>query len=279
MFNKLKFKEALPKIILGLGIVLGGSSLVLVSSKSEEAAEVFKDVRTRKSLIEGYAKKAKRKELRKIYLSAAGKLAKIYWAAEVMALGSAASVCTSYGILDRRVSGLVTLVAALEASYRSALASQGLKGPQSQVVTVNHDTGEVQPLKDSTPWSAYARVFGPDYSLLAKGKSPESIWIDLLNVERSANNRLQMKGYLTLNEVYEMLGLEPSVAGQFVGWLRTKDPDFKYDGDDYVSLGLTDDLKSQIFDKGEDTVILDFNAALIFELGKALPKDIHIEEF
>lgn len=76
--------------------------------------------------------------------------------------------------------------------------------------------------------------------------------------ERYANDLLKAKGMLFLNEVYEMLGLPISKAGQIVGWVYDKD---KADGDGFISFGMyNDNLSYSDFVNGYDTaILLDFN--------------------
>lgn len=55
----------------------------------------------------------------------------------------------------------------------------------------------------------------------------------LVSQEKNANDILHSKGYITLNEVYRMLGFDETEAGQVVGW-SMKNPE----GDHKVSFGL-----------------------------------------
>ena len=45
-------------------------------------------------------------------------------------------------------------------------------------------------------------------------------------------------GYLFLNDVYDLLGIPKSKAGQVVGWIYDKNNNT--DGDNYVSFGLVE---------------------------------------
>lgn len=73
--------------------------------------------------------------------------------------------------------------------------------------------------------------------------------------QNRANDILQTKGYLFLNEVYEMLGLPATDVGAVVGWLKGY-------GDDYVDFHIyqDDSEAGRRFVNGyEDVVLLDFN--------------------
>jgi len=71
-----------------------------------------------------------------------------------------------------------------------------------------------------------------------------------------ANKRLQMLGYLLLNDVYESLGLKRSTAGSVVGW--TLDGN----GDGYVDFGIFDRTNEDaraFVNLLEPAILLDFN--------------------
>ena len=81
----------------------------------------------------------------------------------------------------------------------------------------------------------------------------------LRSEESYANDVLKIKGFLTLNEVYERLGIPTTKAGMVVGWIYDKDNAV---GDNYVDFGLYDTHRETVKDfvNGyENVVLLDFN--------------------
>lgn len=73
--------------------------------------------------------------------------------------------------------------------------------------------------------------------------------------QNRANDILQTKGYLFLNEVYEMLGLPATDVGSIVGWIKGL-------GDDFVDFHIYQDESEagRRFVNGyEDVILLDFN--------------------
>ena len=74
-----------------------------------------------------------------------------------------------------------------------------------------------------------------------------------------ANELLKAKGHLYLNEVYDILGLPRSKAGQIVGWVYDEKNPI---GDNYVDFGIYEQnrAKNRDFVNGyEKTILLDFN--------------------
>ena len=53
----------------------------------------------------------------------------------------------------------------------------------------------------------------------------------------AATDRLKANGYLFLNDVYDMLGIQRTKAGQIVGWVYDEKNPI---GDNYVDFGIYD---------------------------------------
>ena len=77
-------------------------------------------------------------------------------------------------------------------------------------------------------------------------------------VQLWANRRLERKGHLFLNEVYDQLGLSRTREGSVVGWLKNSE-----NGDGYVSFGGYDEntyrVPSDDYSRVDTNFILDFN--------------------
>lgn len=77
-------------------------------------------------------------------------------------------------------------------------------------------------------------------------------------VQLWANRRLERKGHLFLNEVYDQLGLSRTREGSVVGWLKNSE-----NGDGYVSFGDYDSniyrVPSDDYSRVDSNFILDFN--------------------
>ena len=108
---------------------------------------------------------------------------------------------------------------------------------------------------DETSLSNFARFFDDSSSLWTK--DPEFNISVLRQQERYANAKLKTQGYLFLNDVYDMLGLSRSQAGQVVGWIYNEQ---KPIGDNFVSFGIYDYINSRSINDGDaKPILLDFN--------------------
>ena len=102
--------------------------------------------------------------------------------------------------------------------------------------------------------SPYAVFF--DETSAAWTKNPECNKLFLLRTQDLANLKLKTRGYLFLNEVFDMLGVPRCKTGQLVGWV--------YDevnpvGDNYVDFGIFNECNHKFVNGFEKSVLLDFN--------------------
>lgn len=102
--------------------------------------------------------------------------------------------------------------------------------------------------------SDYARFF--DAGCVGWTKDAEYNLMFLRQQQRHANDLLKAKGYLFLNDVYEMLDIPRSKAGQVVGWIYDEKNPIS---DNFVDFGLNLDRNSDFVNGYCSTVLLDFN--------------------
>lgn len=81
----------------------------------------------------------------------------------------------------------------------------------------------------------------------------------LKSVQKEANARLIKNGYLFLNEVRKMLGMEPCIAGQVVGWIWDPEDTKRDNMVDFNVFNSTDEYTLRFLEGYEACVILDFN--------------------
>lgn len=102
--------------------------------------------------------------------------------------------------------------------------------------------------------SPYARWFNE--TCLGWNRIPENNLLYLHCQQNYANELLRSRGYLFLNEVYDILGIPRTKAGQVIGWIFDTDNPV---GDNYVDFGLLDTRHENFINGYEKSVLLDFN--------------------
>ena len=104
--------------------------------------------------------------------------------------------------------------------------------------------------------SLYARIIAEESST-CWDPNEDYTSQNLAAVQLWANRRLERKGHLFLNEVYDQLGLSRTREGAVVGWLKNGE------GDNYVSFGDFDAsiyrVPSDDYTRVDSNFIVDFN--------------------
>lgn len=261
-----------PTLLFGTGVVGMVGSTVLACRATLKLEEVTlkaqSDLDTAKSLDHpNYSDGDRRKDIAVIYTRSVLKVGRLYGPAVLIGAASVGCLTKSHSMLNERNVALTAAYAAVDKAfeqYRSRVVDKygededrELRYPTEVVEVLDEETGKVEQVKrigaDPDGWSMYARFFD-EYSK-SWSKEPEYNYLFLRCQQNYANDLLKARGHLFLNEVYDMLGLDRSKAGQVVGWVISNE------GDNYVDFGLFDDRDNvRDFVNGrEGSILLDFN--------------------
>ena len=278
-------KKHSPEILMVAGIagtivgtVLACKATTKVSEIIEEKNKNIEDVHTcLEEKPDEYTEEDSKKDLTIIYAQTGVKLFKLYAPAiGVMAL-SFASIIAGHKVLKKRNIAIAAAYAAIDKGFkqyrknvieefgegvdqqmRFGLKSKEIKKKDKDGKTVKEKEYYIDP--DANPLdniSEYARFFDAASSNFAK--DPEYNMMFLRRQQDYANEMLKSRGHLFLNEVYDLLDIPRSKAGQVVGWVYDKNGNTK--GDNYVDFGLyRNDQGTRRFVNGlEYNILLDFN--------------------
>ena len=278
-------KKHSPEILMVAGIagtivgtVLACKATTKVSEIIEEKNKNVEDVHTcLEDNTKEYTEEDSKKDLTIIYAQTGVKLFKLYSPAiGVMAL-SFASIIAGHKVLKKRNIAIAAAYAAIDKGFkqyrknvieefgegvdqqmRFGLKSKEIKKKDKDGKTVKETEYYIDP--DANPLdniSEYARFFDAASSNFAK--DPEYNMMFLRRQQDYANEMLKSRGHLFLNEVYDLLDIPRSKAGQVVGWVYDKNGNTK--GDNYVDFGLyRNDQGTRRFVNGlEYNILLDFN--------------------
>lgn len=270
------FRQHSPDFMFAGGCIAGAGAIIFAIRSTRKLDPVLSEFENEVKFIhEEVEEKDQGKELTKVYLKYAFKLAKLYSPTIVCA---ALSFILHFGckdVLGRRNAKLAAAYASLDAAYKAYKAEvekkygiaekQSLEAPREAVV--NEETGEVTDEGKPEEIGDYGRLFGEGYSYAWQPDG--SVNLTFLKAQQAyANQIFQARGYLFLHEVYEMLGVKDSDAAHIVGWMWSDSVDA--DGDNYISFGI-DNLQNprvMSFLTGDTNEIwLDFNCQGVI-LGK-----------
>lgn len=293
-----QLKKHSPEILMVAGVasIVGGT--VLACKATVKATEILADSKKdieavhecleNKEIMESgkYSEEDSTKDLTIIYTKTGVSLVKTYAPAVALTAAGVTCMLAANNILKKRNVALAAACATVTnefKSYRKNVLERfgekvdkelklGIKAKEIEEVVIDAETGEqttttktIDTIDDtsiSSEYSSYARLFdelNPYWE-----NDPEYNMKFLKCQERYANDLLKSRGHLFLNEVYDMLGIQRSKAGQIVGWIYDEDNPV---GDNYIDFGLYRVYKnaenrrahSAFINGDEPSIMLDFN--------------------
>lgn len=290
--GKLKIKEHSPEILVAVGIA--GTIVATVQAcrqtlkinsilddKDENVDKVHKCLEDKHV---DYSEADASKDLTIIYAQTGLKIVKLYLPAIVLGSLSIASIISGQIILKRRNAALAAAYMVVDKSfkkYRSNVVERfgeevdhelryNIKAKELEVTDEKgKKKKEVLDIIDGTnedlSYSDYARFFDAGSSNFSKDAEFNLMY--LRRQQDYANEKLKHQGHLFLNEVYDMLDIPRSKAGQVVGWIY--DPKNNENGDNYVDFGLykNNSAHRRFVNGMEYNILLDFNVdGVIYDL-------------
>lgn len=196
------------------------------------------------------------------------RIVKLYTPAVIVGGASIAALTGSHYILSQRNTALMAAYAGLDKAYkayRKRVVDEFGEDKDRQFNNGSRNREIVEETAEGPIVSTIREVDPNGYSVYAKFfDKMNSNWsheweynrIFLQAQQNYANLRLQARGYLLLNEVYESLGIPHTKAGCVVGWHIAKD------GDNYVDFGIFDknkEMARHFVNGNEGAILLDFN--------------------
>lgn len=286
--NKVGFtiKKHSPEILAvagGVGVVTSAVMACKATLKvndilddAKNTVEKIHEVREMPEMVDKYTEEDSKKDLAIVYIQTGVKLIKLYGPSVLLGAASLGCIFTSHKILRKRNMALAAAYATVDRGfkeYRSRVVERfgkeldrelkyNIRAKEIEEVVVNEDGTQTSventvEAVDPNVYSEYARFY--DDGCLGWSKSSEDNLYFLKCQQNHANELLQAKGHLFLNEVYDMLGIPRTKAGQVVGWVYDKD---NCTGDNFVDFGIYDlyNERARAFVNGhERTILLDFN--------------------
>lgn len=284
----IKVQKHSPEILVGLGIVGAVASAVLACKATTKASDILEESKEKVDQIhqvasnesiddDMYSEEDKNRDLALVYVQTGVELVKLYGPAIALGTISIASILMSHNILRKRNVALAAAYTAIDHSfkdYRKRVIDKFGKEIDRELKynikakkieeTVVDDDGKEKKIKSTVDviegiegYSDYARFF--DDGCRNWEKDSEYNLMFLRAQQQYANDLLVSRGHLFLNEVYDMLDIPRTKAGQVVGWVY--DPENPV-GDNYVDFGIYDIRRQENRDfvNGyERSILLDFN--------------------
>ena len=277
----MKLKKHSPEILVVAGIAGTVVSAVLACKATTKVAEILDETKgTLDTIHEGmetgaingqeYTTEDGKKDTVVVYAQTGMKLAKLYGPAIILGTLSITSILASNNILRKRNVALGAAYAAIDKSFKEYRGRDierfgeqvdtelkyGIKAKKFEEIEVDPETGKEKKVKktvmvaDPNLQSDYAVYF--DSKSRNYETNPDYNRMFLKAQQAFANDKLQTRGHLFLNEVLDDLDLPRTPAGQIVGWTK--------DGPDgYVNFRIVEVERETEDGRHEPALLLDFN--------------------
>ena len=306
-----QLKKHTPEILTGTAILSGGAAFVLgilkaddVKTKIKEHKERLEEIHSDIEMMEETGEPLLPAERRRLVASEFGKTA--FEVAKVLAipigleLVSIGAMTANYIDNKKRYTAVSTLLSATTAAYelyRKRVADKigedeekklyfGIEEKEIEEVEIDEKGKEKvvkKKIKDYNLSDPYSIVWEAGTSKYFNTYETNVLRYTFLEgVQREANDKLISKGFLTLAEVFDLLGYTPYLEredlikmAREVGWVRNEEDQV---GDQYVKIGIgKDDQNSLDFKNGKDDfILLSFNCvgSIYSEIPKLFRKHV-----
>lgn len=268
-------KKESPHIFFGAGLVGFVSTTVLASKATLKLPDTLSAIESNVEEVKRTAsdQNEQRRQLARTYAKGSLCVARLYAPAAVVGGLSVASLTGAHVALHRRNTALMAAFHAVNKAFDDYRARVRDEYGEEKELDLYHaasdrkvkgEDGKDVTIKSVNPnlYSQYARIF--DESNPNWKRDNEYNRLFLMAQQSYANDLLQSRGHLFLNEVYTMLGFEHSRAGAVVGWVISDQ------GDNYVDFGMFigRSIQANGFVNGwEQNFVLDFNVdGVIYDL-------------
>jgi hypothetical protein len=250
-------KKYSPEILVGVGIVGFGATVVLVGKQTTKAEKLLDDAKAKLDIIheaeakyntDEYSVTERQTDVLTVYVQTGFEFVKLYGPSATLFVLSTASIATAFGIMKRRNLAMVAAYKVLEqgfADYRGRVVEEygedkdrelryGVKKKTVTTTVVDPETGEKVKVKKDI-WETgvvdpgvYARFFD-DLNPLWDKDSAEFNFTFLWAQQQGAEMEMHKYGYISLNDVYKRVGIKPIPDGQLMGWVDNANRDKKID--------------------------------------------------
>ena len=289
-----KVKKHSPEILITAGVIGTVASAVMACKATTKLSDILEDSKEQINQVHNfleddkipesqYSKEDGNKDLAIIYAQTGIKLVKLYAPAVALGALSITGIVASNSILRKRNIALAAAYTTVDKTfkrYRNNVIDRfgekidkelryGIKAREIEEIVVDNDGNEktvkktVEAADPVSMYSDYAKIY--DAGCNGWTKDAEFNLMFLRHTQAQANDILKRRGYLFLNEVYDMLGFQRTKAGQVMGWIYDEENPV---GDNFVDFGIynTDIEKARDFVNGiERVIILDFNVTNILD--------------
>nr|DAR78138.1 MAG TPA: hypothetical protein [Caudoviricetes sp.] len=286
--NRVKFQTVKhsPEILVVAGVAGMVATTVIACKQTTKLNDILEKRKEQLKMIqdslkdesiseEEYSEQDAKNDVRIITIQTAVEVAKLYAPAVILGVVSIGCIFSSHNILNKRNIALAAAYQAVDKGwkeYRKRIVDKFGEefekeiryGVESKEVEEEYTdekgkkkTKTVEEKSIDISKNPYAKFFDsscPDWE-----KNPEYNLMFLQAQQRYANDLLISRGHLFLNEVYDMLGIERTKAGQVIGWKYDVKNPALHNCVDFGIYKPESDANRRFINGLENVILLDFN--------------------
>lgn len=262
-----------PQVLFVGGLALMGATVVSACRGTLKLESTLDEIRAdREAVLESASSRDTAKLNYYVTVKGVAKVAQLYLPAAIYGSLAVAALTKSHTILNKRNAGLSAALAATEKAldrYRERVREElgedkdrefmfGTEKHEVETQDKNGKKTKKKVVRHGEGRSPYSRIWGRD-TTPEWCPQPEYNLAKLRAVQEYATHRLNSRGHLFLNEVYDELGLERTSAGAVVGWLSRENGGSDGAVDFMIMQGGKDRETIDFMCGNEDHILLDFN--------------------
>lgn len=275
-------KKNSPAILLVIGVAGVVTGTVMACRETLKLNDILEDAkdnidkinlaRENEQFKDKYTEEDAKHDKKIIRTRTAVKVVKNYLPSAGIMIASIVAILASYKILSKRNAALIAAYNSLKTSfdaYRRRVVKKygadedkklffGIDEIQSTLEKLeNESEGTIAAKVDdvNAPWySEYAKFFDAGSPYWDKSSTYNKAF--LIHQQSIFNEKLNRKGHVFLNEVYDALGIDRTQAGSIVGWLKNGN------GNGFIDFGIfnySNEATRRAVNGSENVWLLDFN--------------------
>ena len=251
-----------PELLTAAGLAGGVVTTVLAAKATLTVSSELKPLKKELEKVRQHTDKNKGRDLTRVYLKIGLRCARHYAVPIGIGMLSAGSILAGYGIIHRRNAALVAAYNSLELAYQTYREKVREEyGEEKELELLNKTNHQLAKTKsknslDGSYIPAGTARFFDQYNQNFNHTQREMNLYFLRLIQTNMTDLLRVRGFVTLNEVYERLGMEPSKQGMILGWVLGPGRE------NFIDFGLSNPRNAGVRDfvNGlEEAVLLEFN--------------------
>jgi hypothetical protein len=243
-------KKNAPTILVATGVVSGVAATgmaIRATLKCEEVLELhnenMKNIEKARYVVDNdpdfegtYTEEQEKADRKTVKVQTALQFAKLYFPTVALTALSVTCILAGHHMMSKRNAAVVAAFTAVSSKFddyremvKDRLGADVERDIFKRIIEEaeldenGEPNGDIHKEQSKKPVDMSTDRFFDEFSSLWNHNDPTMNVANLRAVTKTAQDKLTMQGYLFLNDVYDMLGIQRTPAGQVLGWLFDKD--------------------------------------------------------